>query len=158
MLPLSSPAHKQKALQQYQLYMQEANKRIYFTTNSLIERFWIGQISIRKGQQNSPVEPLKSNLMWLGWGGAAWLEDAFGWAQTQDMCWHIDRMTCCCCCCCCSQNMTLRENCQSWTLRIRDKIGVWYNGIWANGTSICIWQREHCLSIKDSEMLLMVGI
>lgn len=34
----SSPPHKQKAWQQYQLYMQEANKGIYFTTNSLIER------------------------------------------------------------------------------------------------------------------------
>lgn len=29
-------AAKQKAWQQYQLYMQEANKGIYFTTNSLI--------------------------------------------------------------------------------------------------------------------------
>ncbi len=36
--PFSSPQHKQKAWQQYQLYMQEANKGIYFTTNSLIER------------------------------------------------------------------------------------------------------------------------
>lgn len=38
-LPLSSRAHKQKALKQYQLYMQQANKLIYFTTNCLIERF-----------------------------------------------------------------------------------------------------------------------
>lgn len=49
--------------------MQQANKLIYFTTNCLIERFWIGQISIRKGQQNTPVEPLKSNLMGPGMGG-----------------------------------------------------------------------------------------
>lgn len=37
-LPFSSLWHKQKAWQQYQLYMLEANKGIYFTTNSLIER------------------------------------------------------------------------------------------------------------------------
>lgn len=36
--PFSSLQHKQKAWQQYQLYMQEPNKEIYFTTNSLIER------------------------------------------------------------------------------------------------------------------------
>lgn len=37
-MPFSSPLHKQKARQQYQLYMQEANKGIYFTTNDLTER------------------------------------------------------------------------------------------------------------------------
>lgn len=66
--PFSSPQHKQKAWQQYQLYMQEANKGIYFTTNSLIETRWIGQISIRKEQQNSSVQRLKSNWMGLELG------------------------------------------------------------------------------------------
>lgn len=64
----SSPQHKQRALQQYQLYMQEANKGIYFMTNSLTERYWMEEISMKKGQQNSPVQQLKSNLMGLELG------------------------------------------------------------------------------------------
>lgn len=103
--PFSSPPHKQKAWQQYQLYMQEANKGIYFTTNSLIEGCWIGQISIIKGQQNSLVQPLKSNLIGLELGKLLDLSRHLdGLNPREDVCCRLDKMTRCC-----SQNMTLRE-------------------------------------------------
>lgn len=61
-------AAQTKAIQQYQLIMQQANKEIYSTTNSLTERRWMGLISMRKEEQNSTVQQLKSNLMGLGLG------------------------------------------------------------------------------------------
>lgn len=132
----SSPLHKQKAWQIHQLYMQEANKGIYFTTNSLIEDCWIGQISIIKGQQNSPVQPLKSNLIGLELGKLLDLSRHLdGLNPREDVCCRLDKMTRCC-----SQNMTLRE-CQCWTLIMQDKIGVWYSCIVNAGK----W-RHHTIS------------
>ena len=67
-LPFSSLQSKQRPLQQYQLYMQEANKGIYSPTNSLTEGPWMEEISMWKRQQNSVVQQLKSNLMGLELG------------------------------------------------------------------------------------------
>lgn len=47
--------------------MQSANKEIYAETNSPTKSCWMGVISMWKGEQNSAVQQLKSNLMGLGW-------------------------------------------------------------------------------------------
>ena len=60
-----SKYNKQRGLTKYQLHMEEAKRGIYLIGNSLLERCWIGHISIRKGKQNSTFESIKANLIGL---------------------------------------------------------------------------------------------